>query len=199
MAISSPRTPPRRTPPRFSTSTLAAGTHTAQATAVDNGTPALSASSSVTFTVQGGGGNTPPVVNLTAPTSGQVFPAGTTTVNLTATASDPGGAVQRVEFRVGTTLVGTDTTSPYTATATGLTAGTFTATATAFDNGVPTPVMSAASSAHIHDPGHHHAGGLRDADDVVAGGWSERHRDVPVELCTHQQSGGADHVARAAR
>jgi endoglucanase len=128
----------------FSTSTLTAGTHTAQATAFDNGTPSLSASHSVTFTVQGGTTNTPPTVNLTAPTSGQVFPPGTTSVNLAATATDPGGAVQRVEFRVGTTLVGTDTSSPFTATATGLTAGSYTATATAFDNGVPTPVLSAA-------------------------------------------------------
>jgi endoglucanase len=134
----------------FSTGTLTAGTHTAQAMAWDNGTPSLSGTHSVTFTVQGGGGgNTPPTVNLTAPTSGQVFPAGTTSLNLSATATDPGGAVQRVEFRIGTTLVGTDTTAPYTATATGLTAGAHTATAMAFDNGVPTPVMSATSSANF--------------------------------------------------
>jgi hypothetical protein len=129
----------------FNSGTLAAGSHTAQATAFDNGTPALSASHSVTFNI-GGTANTPPTVNLTAPTNAQVFPAGTTSVNLAATATDPGGAVQRVEFRVGTTLVGTDMTSPYTATATGLTAGSFTATATAFDNGAPTPVLSAAMS-----------------------------------------------------
>ena len=126
----------------FSTGTLTAGTHTAQATAVDNGTPALSASSSVTFTVQGGTANTPPTVSLTAPTSGQVFAAGTTSVNLAATASDAGGAVQRVEFRVDNVLVGTDTSSPYAATATGLAAGSHSASATAFDNGVPTPVLS---------------------------------------------------------
>ncbi|HEV7609426.1 MAG TPA: Ig-like domain-containing protein, partial [Steroidobacteraceae bacterium] len=126
----------------FSTGTLTAGTHTAQATAVDNGTPALSASSSVTFTVAGGTANTPPTVAITAPTSGQVFPAGTTSVNLAATASDAGGAVQRVEFRVDNVLVGTDTSSPYAATATGLAAGSHSASATAFDNGVPTPVLS---------------------------------------------------------
>src|SRR5688500_14366419 len=80
-----------------STGTLTAGTHTAQATAVDNGTPALSASHSVTFTVQGGGSNTPPTVSLSTPTSGQIFPTGTTSVTLSATATDPGGAVQRVE------------------------------------------------------------------------------------------------------
>jgi endoglucanase len=95
-------------------------------------------------TVCGTGANTPPSVSLTAPTSGQVFPPGTTSVNLAATATDAGGAVQRVEFRIGTTLVGTDTSAPYTATATGLTAGNYTATATAFDNGVPSPVLSAA-------------------------------------------------------
>jgi hypothetical protein len=132
--------------PTFNSSSLAAGSHTAQATAFDNGTPALSASHSVTFNIGGGGTNTPPTVNLTAPTSGQVFPSGTTSVTLNATATDPGGAVQRVEFRVDGTLRGSDTTSPYSFTVTGLTAGNHTAQATAFDNGVPAPVLSAAMS-----------------------------------------------------
>ena len=129
----------------FNPSTLTVGNHTAQATVFDNGSPALSASSSVTFSVTGGGTNTPPTVAMTAPTNNQQFPAGTTSVNLAATASDPGGAVQRVEFRVDGTLVATDTSSPYSFTATGLAAGEHTASATAFDNG--TPALSAATSA----------------------------------------------------
>jgi aryl-phospho-beta-D-glucosidase BglC (GH1 family) len=87
--------------------------------------------------------NTPPTVSLTAPTSGQSFPAGSA-VTLSATASDPGGAVARVEFRVDGNLVATDTTSPYSFNATGLAGGSHTAQATAFDNG--TPALSAATA-----------------------------------------------------
>ena len=71
------------------------------------------------------GGNTAPVVTLTAPSAGQSFPAGTTSVTLSATATD-NVSVQRVEFRLNGTLVNTDTSSPYSFTATGLTAGTHT-------------------------------------------------------------------------
>src|SRR5687768_16415466 len=47
----------------------------------------------------GGTSNTPPIVSLSSPTSGQTFVAGST-VQLAASASDPGGLVSRVEFRV---------------------------------------------------------------------------------------------------
>src|SRR5689334_5950613 len=67
------------------------------------------------------GGNTAPVVTLTAPTANQVFAAGTISVALSATATD-NVSVQRVEFRVDGALVNTDTTSPYSFTATGLAA-----------------------------------------------------------------------------
>jgi hypothetical protein len=125
-------------PYTFSATGLANGTHSVTATAVDNGNPALSTTSaSVTFTV-GAGGNTAPQVALTSPTANQNFAAGTA-VPLAATASDPGGAVVRVDFRLdgSSTVVGSDTTSPYTFSATGLANGTHTVTATAVDNGSP--------------------------------------------------------------
>jgi aryl-phospho-beta-D-glucosidase BglC (GH1 family) len=125
------------TAPYAFTATVAAGSHSATATAVDNGTPALSTTSTaVAFTI-GTATNNPPTVSLTSPTSGQVFPVGTTSVALAATAADPGGAVARVEFRVDGTLVNSDTTAPYAFTATALTAGNHTVTATAVDNGSP--------------------------------------------------------------
>lgn len=92
----------------------------------------------------GGTGNTPPTVSLTTPTPNQSFPAGSS-VSLAATASDPGGAVTRVEFRVDGNLVNTDTSSPYSFTVTGLASGSHTAQATAFDNG--SPVLSASTAA----------------------------------------------------
>jgi endoglucanase len=123
-------------PYSFVATGLAAGNHTWSATAVDNGSPALSTTASGSFVIQSSGGNTAPVVSFTAPTANQVFPAGTTSVNLAANATD-NVSVQRVEFRVDGTLVNTDTSSPYSFTATGLSAGNHTATATAFDAGSP--------------------------------------------------------------
>nr|WP_281286752.1 glycoside hydrolase family 6 protein [Catellatospora sichuanensis] len=91
----------------------------------------------------GGGGNTAPTVSLNSPTSGQSFSAGAS-VPLAATASDNSG-VARVEFRVDGNLVGTDTSSPYSFTATGLASGSHSATATAVDNG--SPALSTTSAA----------------------------------------------------
>jgi cellulose 1,4-beta-cellobiosidase len=86
----------------------------------------------------GGGdpGNQPPTATLTSPSNGAEFPAGST-VPLTATATDPDGSIDRVEFFVDGNLVATDTTAPYSASATGLAAGSHTARAIAFDNGSP--------------------------------------------------------------
>ncbi len=123
-------------PYSFSVAGLASGSHSVTATAVDNGNPALSTTTPARAFTVGGGGNTPPTVSLTSPTANQSFTAGAA-VPLAATASDPGGGVVRVEFRIDGTLVGTDTTSPYTFNATGVAAGSHTATATAFDNGSP--------------------------------------------------------------
>jgi cellulose 1,4-beta-cellobiosidase len=92
----------------------------------------------------GGNSNTPPIVSLSSPTSGQTFPANST-VQLTAAASDPGGLVSRVEFHVDGNLVNSDTTAPYSFNVTGLAAGSHTAQATAFDNG--TPALSTATAA----------------------------------------------------
>ena len=79
-------------PYAFTATGLTAGSHTVTATAVDNGSPALSTTSTaVNFTIASTG-NTAPTVSLTAPSSGQSFPAGTTSVNLAATAADSGGA-----------------------------------------------------------------------------------------------------------
>jgi cellulose 1,4-beta-cellobiosidase len=86
----------------------------------------------------GGGGpgnNTPPTVSLTSPTNNQVFPANAQ-IPLAATASDTGG-VARVEFLIDGTVVGTDTTSPYTFAAPAVSTGAHTAAARAVDNGNP--------------------------------------------------------------
>ncbi|HET8641248.1 MAG TPA: glycoside hydrolase family 48 protein, partial [Pseudonocardiaceae bacterium] len=79
------------------------------------------------------GANQPPTVALTSPTSGAAFDAGVP-IPMAATAADPDGTVGRVEFYAGSTLVGTDPTSPYQATWTGAPAGNHVLVARAYDN-----------------------------------------------------------------
>jgi hypothetical protein len=78
-------------------------------------------------------GNAPPAVSLTSPTGGSSFlsPA---TIALAATASDTDGTIAKVDFYSGTTLLGTDVTSPYTFSWTGVTTGSYGVKAIATDN-----------------------------------------------------------------
>src|SRR5688572_19293979 len=66
----------------------------------------------------GNTGNTPPTVSLTSPTANQNFASGAA-VPLAATATDNSG-VANVVFRVDGNVVATDTSSPYSFSATGL-------------------------------------------------------------------------------
>ena len=85
-----------------------------------------------------------PSVSLTAPTAGASFTAGAT-VSIAATASDTDGTIAGVDFFVDSTLVRTDTTSPYTATWTAAGAGTHNITATARDDDGGTRTSTARS------------------------------------------------------
>lgn len=82
--------------------------------------------------------NPPPTVSLTAPLNGAAVLPGQS-VALTATAADMTtggqvGSVSKVEFLYGTTVISTDTTSPYSATWTPASAGTYLLTARATDS-----------------------------------------------------------------
>jgi hypothetical protein len=77
--------------------------------------------------------NQAPTVSLTAPAGGSSATTGTP-VTLAASAADADGSVARVEFYAGSTLLGSDTTAPYTFTWTPATAGSYALTARAFDN-----------------------------------------------------------------
>lgn len=84
---------------------------------------------------------TSPSVSITAPKAGTRYisfaPAGETAfpdVTITATADDPNGNVEKVEFYDGTTLLATCTAKPYQATLTGVTTGKHTLKAVATDN-----------------------------------------------------------------
>jgi len=77
--------------------------------------------------------NVAPTVSLTSPTNGATFTA-PASLTLTATAADADGSVSKVEFYNGSTLLGTDTSSPYSYAWTGVAAGTYSLTARATDN-----------------------------------------------------------------
>jgi regulation of enolase protein 1 (concanavalin A-like superfamily) len=79
-----------------------------------------------------GSTNQPPTVSLTAPSGGAKFTTGAT-ISLAATASDPEGNLAKVEFYRGSTLIRTDTSSPFTASWTNAAAGSFSLTAVAYD------------------------------------------------------------------
>ena len=76
--------------------------------------------------------NQPPVVALSAPANGVSFVA-STSIAVSANASDPENQLARVEFYAGSVLVGTDTTAPYAVTWSPSTAGIYALSATAYD------------------------------------------------------------------
>ena len=80
----------------------------------------------------------PPVVALTSPANNATFSA-PANITLAATASDPNGAITRVEFYNGNTLITTANAAPYTFIWSAVPAGSYVLTARAVDNtGTPT-------------------------------------------------------------
>lgn len=84
------------------------------------------------YTLVNQGSNTPPTVALTSPTAGGSYGAGTV-VTLSAAAADNDGAIAKVEFFDGATLLGTSTAAPYNLAWTA-TLGSHSFTARATDN-----------------------------------------------------------------
>ena len=79
--------------------------------------------------------NTPPSVTITSPANNAVFNAPASfAINATASDPDVGGSVSQVEFFNGTTSVGIDFTSAYSANIASLSAGNYTLSAVATDN-----------------------------------------------------------------
>jgi regulation of enolase protein 1 (concanavalin A-like superfamily) len=112
-------------------SSVAAGTYTLTAVATDNDGH-TGTSAAVTVTV-GAAANRPPTVSISAPITGASYTA-PATIGISATAADPDGTVARVDFYAGTTLVASDSASPFSATWSNVAAGTYSLTAVATDN-----------------------------------------------------------------
>lgn len=95
-------------------------------------TPTIATIDSFRVTATSPATNQPPAITLTSPSSGAAFTA-PATVSLAATASDPEGRLSKVEFYVGSSLVATDTGSPFSASWSATTAGTYAVKAIAYD------------------------------------------------------------------
>jgi len=78
--------------------------------------------------------NVSPTVALTAPANNSSVASGTA-ITVSANAADSDGTISKVEFYDGATLLGTDTTSPYSISWTNAAVGNHTLTAKATDNG----------------------------------------------------------------
>ncbi|WP_371781029.1 glycoside hydrolase family 48 protein [Streptosporangium subroseum] len=105
-----------------------------------NGTWSGSNPKPTAFTINGTtcGGTTPPVnqpptATITSPSAGATFTA-PATVAIAAGAADSDGTVAKVDFLNGTTLLGSDTTSPYAYSWANVAAGSYSITARATDD-----------------------------------------------------------------
>jgi hypothetical protein len=77
--------------------------------------------------------NNPPNVSITEPADGATFTA-PANITINATASDSDGTVSKVDFYQGSTLLGTDTNSPYSYSWSNVADGNYVLTAKATDN-----------------------------------------------------------------
>ncbi len=88
--------------------------------------------------------NVPPAAALTGPVNGATFTA-PASIALSATATDSDGTVTQVEFLNGTTVIGTDTSSPYSFIWNNVSPGSYTLSARATDNSGATTTSTAVS------------------------------------------------------
>jgi hypothetical protein len=77
--------------------------------------------------------NNPPTVSITSPANGTTF-SSPANITITASASDSDGTISKVDFYHGSTLLGTDTTSPYSYIWNNVADGNYVLTAEATDN-----------------------------------------------------------------
>ena len=118
-------------PYSFTWNNVTAGSYSLTAKATDN-LGAVTTSAVVNITVNAVS-NTPPTVSITSPANNATFTAGAN-IAIDAKAADTDGTITKVEFFQGTTLLGEDTTSPYSFTWNNVSAGSYSLTAKATDN-----------------------------------------------------------------
>jgi xyloglucan-specific exo-beta-1,4-glucanase len=118
-------------PYSFAWSSVAAGTYSLTAKATDNA-GATTTSAAVSISVASAT-NQAPTVSITSPANNASFTA-PASITINANAADADGTVSKVDFYNGTTLLGSDATSPYSFAWSSVAAGTYSLTAKATDN-----------------------------------------------------------------
>jgi hypothetical protein len=116
-------------PYSFAWANVAVGTYSITAKATDN-SGAVTTSAAITVKVNA---NVAPTVSVTAPADNATFMA-PAAITINATATDTDGTISKVEFFNGTTLLGSDTTSPYSYAWSNVAVGTYSITAKATDD-----------------------------------------------------------------
>ncbi|MES2005768.1 MAG: Ig-like domain-containing protein [Bacteroidota bacterium] len=125
-------------PYSFIWNNVANGTYNITAKATDNG-GFISTTGAITITV-----SAPPTVALTAPANNAIYLTGANiTLNATASSSNPGGNISKVDFYEDGQLLGTSIVPPYKFTWTNIAASNYVLTAKATDNTGLTAVSSA--------------------------------------------------------
>ena len=128
------------TPYSVSVSSLVAGSYTFSAVATDN--LGAKATNTISLTV-----NALPTVSITSPTNGASFIA-PANITIDASASDPDGAISKVEFFQGTNKLGEDLTNPYSLIWSNVAVGNYSLTVRATDN-LGAAIISAAISISV--------------------------------------------------
>ena len=123
----------------------------------DDGASRTSTAVNITVTTAA---NQLPTVSITSPIAGQSFTA-PASLTITAAASDSDGTISGVDFYVGTQLVATDTSSPYSAAWTNVAAGSYSLTAVARDNAGGTRTSTAIAVTVTAVAPDAHDGGVR--------------------------------------
>jgi hypothetical protein len=118
----------------FDWSGVGPGTYALTAKATDNDDASTTTPPTTITVTAAPPANQPPTASITAPTNGATFPY-KPTITITATASDPDGSVTSVEFRDGTTVLGRDTSAPYSYTWRNAASGSHVLRVRATDNG----------------------------------------------------------------
>jgi hypothetical protein len=129
-------------PYSFNWTGVGAGSY-ALTTRVYDSLASIVVSSPVNVTVKSSS-NMAPTTSITSPTSGATFTS-PATITINANATDSDGSISKVEFYQGSTLIGTDTSAPYSVTWSTSTAGSYSFTSKAYDNQNATGTSGAVS------------------------------------------------------
>ncbi|MDD7886346.1 glycosyl hydrolase family 18 protein [Flavivirga sp. 57AJ16] len=118
-------------PYTYNWNNVSAGNYTIKAKATDD--KGGTATSTVSITVTGSGGNQLPIISITSPQAGDTFTSGAN-ISISSTASDSDGTIAKVAFYNGTILLGEKTSAPYTYSWNNVSEGNYTITVKAFDD-----------------------------------------------------------------